>query len=159
MSSSRSLRVARSAAVAYTAAFAVGSAISVRRGYVAEPLGIRTGNSVTRDVVLGNGAGLAAPWNMIVQMWVALTVAQRPGRTGRRGRAWLAFLAAMFVAGAVGEPVSHKVMSRELPPADATVAVANIVLPIFMLGAALASLVGEGRPATPAASGGGQPRW
>jgi hypothetical protein len=51
----------------------------------------------------------------------------------------------LFVAGSVGEPVSHRIVTRDLPPADTVVAVANIVLPILMLVAALASLVdGEG---------------
>ena len=143
MRTPRGLRLARHAAVAYTAACAAGSVISIKRDYVAEPLGIRTGNSVRTDVVRGNGAGLAAPWNMIVQLWVALALARRRDRIGRRARAWLAFLAAMFVAGSVGEPVSHRVVTRELPPADATVAVANNVLPIALLGGALASLVDD----------------
>lgn len=137
-----SLRVAKTAALAYTAAFVAGSLISIKRDYVAEPLGIRTGTTVRGDVMSGiHGAGLAAPWNMIVQMWLALALARGGGRAGRRGRAWLALLSAMFVAGSVGEPVSHKVMTRELPPPDSVVAVANIVLPIVMLGGALASLV------------------
>ncbi len=138
----KGLNVAMKAAYAYTAVFVAGSVISIKRGYVAEPLGIRTGKTVRGDVVSGiHGAGLAAPWNMIVQMWLAVALSQRPGRRGRRGRAWLAFLSAMFVAGSVGEPVSHKVMTRELPPPDAVVAVANIILPIIMLGGALLSLV------------------
>ncbi len=140
----KGLNVARKAAFAYTAAFVAGSLISIKRGYVAEPLGIRTGKTVRAGVISGtDGAGLAAPWNMIAQRWMAVALSQRPGRAGRRGRAWLAFLSAMFVAGAVGEPVSHKVMTRELPPPDAVVAVANIVLPIIMLGGALHSLVDD----------------
>lgn len=140
MSISKGLKLARSAAVAYTAAFLAGSFLSIRRGYAAEPLGIRTGNSVTRDVALGNGAALAAPWNMILQMWVAIALSRRPDRIGRRGRAWLAFLASMFIAGSVAEPVSHKVINRELPAVDSAIAVANIVIPGVMLAAALATL-------------------
>jgi hypothetical protein len=136
-----SLRIAKSAALAYTGAFIAGSVISIERGYVAEPLGVRTGRTVKRDVMAGwGGAGLAAPWGMIAQVWVALSMAKRPGRVGRRGRALLTFLAAMCLAGSVGEPVSHKLVARELPAPDAAVAVANIVLPIVMMGGALGSL-------------------
>lgn len=143
MITSRGLALARRVAVAYTGAFACGSVLSVRRGYVAEALGIRTGRSARSDVLGGVGAGLAAPWNMIVQLWTACALAGRPGRAGRRARAWLAFLSAMLLAGSVAEPVSHRIITRELPPADATVAVANIVLPVVMLGGALASLVDD----------------
>ena len=81
--------------------------------------------------------------NMIVQLWIALTLAERPAPGGRRARAWLAFLSTMLLAGSVAEPVSHRVVTRELPPADATVAVANIVLPVVILGGVLASLVDD----------------
>lgn len=134
--------MARKAGVAYTGAFLAGSVLSIRRGYVANALGIDTGTDVRRGVLGGiHGGGLAAPWNLIVQMWVALTMARRPDRRGRRARAWLAFLSALFVAGSVGEPVSHRIITRELPAPDTAVAVANIVLPILMLGGALVSLV------------------
>lgn len=142
----RSLRVARSAAIAYTVTFVAGSYLSIKRGYPARALGIDMGSDVRRGVLGGiHGGGLAAPWNLIVQMWVSLTLAPRAGATGRRARAWLALLSALFLAGSVGEPVSHKIVTRDLPPADTLVAVANIAFPITMLAAALASLVdGEG---------------
>lgn len=145
----RSLRVARSAAIAYTVTFVAGSYLSIKRGYPARALGIDMGSDVRRGVLGGiHGAGLAAPWNLIVQMWVALRLAPRAGVTGRRARAWLAFLSALFVAGSVAEPVSHKIVTRDLPPTDTMVAVANIAVPITMFVAALASLVGaeEERP-------------
>ena len=63
------------------------------------------------------------------------------GEAGSRWRAWLAILAAMFVAGSVAEPISHKVLSRQLPAPDSMVAVANVVLPATMLVGAVISLV------------------
>lgn len=138
----RSLRVARSAAIAYTVTFVAGSYLSIKRGYPARALGIDMGSDVKRGVLGGiHGAGLAAPWSLIVQMWISLGLSPRTDATGRRARAWLAFLSALFVAGSVGEPVSHQIVTRELPPADTLVAVANIALPITMLVAALASLI------------------
>ncbi|MGQ0849831.1 MAG: hypothetical protein ACT4OP_12105 [Actinomycetota bacterium] len=139
----RSLRVARGAAAAYTLAFVAGTLLSLERGYPAEALGIRTGNSAQGDVLVGIvGAGLAAPWSLIVGMWIAVALSPRRGRPGRRAGAWLAFLAAMLMAGAVAEPVSHRVITGELPLLDAIVAVANIALPAVMLVAALFSLIG-----------------
>ncbi len=142
----RSLRVARSAAIAYTVTFFAGSYLSIKRGYPARALGLNMGSDVRRGVLGGvQGAGLAAPWNLVVQMWVAVGLAPRAEANGRRARAWLALLSALFVAGSVSEPVSHRIVTRDLPPTDTVVAVANIVLPILMLVAALTSLVdGEG---------------
>lgn len=137
----RSLELATVAAGAYTAAFLAGTLVSIRKGYIAEPLGLRTGNSVRKDVLRGNGAALAAPWNMIVQMWVAVAMSRRPGRKGRKGRAWLALLAASFLAGSVAEPVSHKVISRELPVPERAIAIANVVIPGAILIGALVSLI------------------
>lgn len=142
----RSLRVARSAAIAYTMTFVAGSYLSIKRGYPARALGIDMGSDVRKGVLGGiHGGGLAAPWNLVAQMWVSLGLAPRAGVSGRRARAWLSFLSAVLVAGSVGEPVSHKIVTRDLPLADTLVAVANIVVPITMLVAALASLVdGDG---------------
>ena len=137
-----SLKVATTAAVAYTAAFVAGSTISVRRGYAAEPLGIRSGRTVQQDVAMGlHGAALAAPWSMIVQMWVAIRLASQPGKRSRHGRAWLVILSAMFVAGSVAEPISHKLLTKQLPAPDSMVAVANVVLPATMLFGAVFSLM------------------
>lgn len=138
-------RVATKAAVAYTGLFAVGSFLSIKRDYPAEALGMKTGWSTKKGVLSGiHGGGLAAPWNMILQLWIAVGMAGAPGKKGRRGKAWLAFLASMFIAGSVAEPVSHKIVTRELPPPDMTVALANIVVPALMFGGALVSLIEEG---------------
>lgn len=138
-------RVARKAAVAYTGLFAVGSFLSIKRDYPAEALGMKTGWSTKKGVLCGiHGGGLAAPWNMILQLWIAVGLAGAPGSRGRRGKAWLAFLASMFIAGSVAEPVSHKIVTRELPSQDMVVALANIVVPVLMFGGALVSLIEEG---------------
>ena len=139
---SKGLALARTAAVAYTGTFLAGSALSIRRNYPARALGIHTGDDVRKNVFVGvTGAGLAPPWNMIVQMWAALTLAKRPGMTGRRARAVLAFLSAIFVAGHVAEPISHRIVTNELPVPDAAVAVAGMAIPMVMLTGALKSLV------------------
>ena len=142
MTTPRGIRLTRTAVVAYTAVFTAGSLLSIKRGYPAKPLGMDAGVDAKRGVFNGlHGAGLAAPWTMIAQMWVAAALAARSDRSGRWARAWLAFLSAMFIVGAVGEPVSHKVVTRELPPLDTAVASANIVVPFVMLAGALRSLI------------------
>lgn len=144
MNNSRALATARATVVAYTGVFVAGSVLSIRRGYRANALGIDLGHDVRRGVYGGiQGAGLAAPANMVVQTWLAVALAGRPTRGGRRARAWLAFLAAMFLAGQVSEPVSHKISTGELPIPDSAVVLANILLPIVMLAAALATLTKE----------------
>ena len=141
MTETGALSFARSAAVAYTACFVSGSVLSIKRGYGAEPLGIRTGLSPAADLLVGNGAALAAPWTMIALLWQAVTAARAPGRKGRNARARMAALAALFLAGAVAEPVSHRLVARELPRPDAVIAALNIVLPVAILGGSLASLL------------------
>ncbi len=140
----RSLRIARSAGLAYTGLFFAGSYLSIKRGYSAQALGMDMGSDVRRGVWGGlHGAGLAAPWNLIVQMWISIWLASHPGAAGRRARAWLVFLSALFIAGSVAEPVSHRIVTGELPPPDTFVAVANIAVPMAMLVAALASLLDD----------------
>jgi hypothetical protein len=89
----RSLRIARSAAIAYTVTSGAGSYLSIKRGYPARALGIDMGSDVRRGILGGvHGGGLAAPWNLVVQMWLSLGLAPRADANGRRARAWLAFL-------------------------------------------------------------------
>jgi hypothetical protein len=119
-----------------------GSYLSIKPDYPAEALGIRTGVTTRARVLSGiHGGGLAAPWNLIVQLWLAAWIAGGPGWKGRWGRAWLAFLSSLFVAGQVAEPVTHWIVTHELPGPDSAVAIANIAVPMVMLGGALMSLV------------------
>ena len=139
------LALARKAAAVYTGVFVAGSALSIKRDYRAEPLGMKTSWSTKKGVLSGiQGAGLAAPGHLIVQMWLASALAGAPGKRGRKGRAWLAFLSALFIAGAVSEPVSQRVVVGDLPVPDKAVVVANVVVPGFMLGGALLSLTTDG---------------
>lgn len=76
-------------------------------------------------------------------MWIAVALSERRGKPGRRGRAWLAFLSAVFLAGSVAEPLSDRVITREPPLPDMLVAVGNIALLIVMLTGALLSLTDD----------------
>ncbi len=74
-------------------------------------------------------------------LWQAVIAARKPGKRGRRARARLAVLGAVFLAGAVAEPVSHRLVARQLPTPDAVIAALNVVLPVVILGGATTSLV------------------
>ncbi len=145
MRTDMSSTVTRSSAVGYTGLFFAGTYLSVKKDLRANALGIDTGGTALEGALNGfHGVALAAPWNMILQLWIAVGLMGRPGRTGRRARAWIAFLSAFFLAGSVGEPVSHKIVTRKLPPLEEAIAVTNIALPMVMLWSSLASLVGYG---------------
>lgn len=138
--------MARMAAAAYTAVFFHGTATAVRRGYRAEPLGLRTGLSPLTDALAGNGTALSAPWPMILVLWHSLAASRAQAGEGRRGRARLALLASLFLAGAVAEPVSHRLLKRQLPRDVAAIALLNVALPAVMLIGALSSLVDSQNP-------------
>jgi hypothetical protein len=137
--SCRAFDVTRALASLYTATFVVGTVTSIRRGLRAEPLGMRTGLTPAMDVVVGGGAALAAPWPMIVVLWRCMrrAAADGPGRYKARRR--LALLAALFLAGSVGEPISHRLVSPRLSADVTVIAGLNIVLPAAMLVSALAA--------------------
>lgn len=138
------MRIVRAGALVYTAAFGIGTVLSIRHSYPAEPLGIRTGLSPGWDALAGNGAALAAPWPMIALLWWSLARGGEDQRRGRRWRAGTAFLSATFLAGSVAEPISHRLMKGELPLLASVVASVNLVLPVLMLGGSVASLVTAG---------------
>ncbi len=77
-------------------------------------------------------------------LWTAVGMLAPPaGRVGAVSHGF-ALLASMFIWGSVAEPVSHKIVTCELPPPDMAVALANIVVPALLFGGALVSLIGEG---------------
>lgn len=137
----RWLRISRVASVAYTLCFVAGSFTSVRRGYGARPLGIRTGLSPRAEVIAGGGAALAAPWPLIALLWHGQARAGKRGQTGRRATARVAVLGGLFLAGAAAEPISHDLIARRLRMDEAVVAILNVVLPMAIMSTAAASLV------------------
>ena len=140
-SGTRSLRIARAASSAYALLFVAGSVLSVRRRYVAAPLGIRTGLSPLADVLVGNGAALAAPWPMLVALGAANRAARENGPRGRRARARMVVLGTLFLAGSAAEPISHRLVAGTLPAPEAIVAALDLFLPLAIVTGATASLV------------------
>lgn len=133
----------RVAAAGYTACFVAGSFVSIRRGLKGTPLGLRTPFSVGIDVTAGFGAALAPPWPMVVGLWMAELEGDRPGEAGRRARGWIALLAAVFLAGATAEPISHRLVGGRLRSGEAALATLNLCLPVIILSEALMGLANE----------------
>jgi hypothetical protein len=123
-------------ALAYTANFAAGVLAAIRGNWRAEPLGIRTRLPVALDAMIGNGTALSAPPALIVLLWRLLN---RPN--SRKTNGHLVLLTATFLAGAVAEPLSHRLFRHGLPFHVRVVAVLNILLPAAMLLGATSSLI------------------
>ncbi len=123
----------RIVAALYTATFVAGTVTSLRRGLIAEPLGIRTPLTPSMHALAGGGGALAAPWPLIWVLWRSMRRAANEGPDGRGARRHLVLLAALFLAGAASEPVSHRPLSRKPPNDVAVEAILNIFLPAVML--------------------------
>lgn len=137
----RATNWARAASRAYIATGVAGTVVSVLRGRPAEALGIRTSLPVPVDVSLGLGAALAAPWPMLVALWRAQTAVDLTGNEGRKAKARLVVLSALFLAGSAAEPISHDLLSRRLRGIEAMLAATNLTLPLVVLWAAVAALM------------------
>lgn len=127
----------RWAAIAYTANFLAGVVTAIRGGFPAEPLGIRTRLPIAVDAIVGNGSALSAPPVMIFLMWRLLKGSSQTRQANGR----LVLLSATFLAGAVAEPLSHRILRRGLPMHVRAIAALNIALPAVMLLGVVRSLV------------------
>lgn len=129
-------RQLRIAAEAFSAAALFGSAVSVRDRARGEPLGIRLPLSVPVALLLGWGAGLAAPWPMPV----AALIAARRYRISGRSRAGLvcAVLGGACIAGTLVEPVTRR--PSTWTRAIGVAILANIATSVGMIAAGLRSV-------------------
>src|SRR4029077_20234686 len=75
MESGRRLQLA---AWAFAAATIFGSAVSIRNRLPGEPLGIRVPLSIPAGLLVGWGAGVAAPWPMPAAAGIAAGRSPRP---------------------------------------------------------------------------------
>ncbi|MDQ4036994.1 MAG: hypothetical protein M3313_01250 [Actinomycetota bacterium] len=133
------------AAVAFAGASAYGSAVAARHDIPGEPFGISIPLSVPTGLVVGCGAGVAAPWPMPV---TALTAALYTGRTHRSGVPGVicSFLGLCCIAGTLVEPVTYRPGSWTLH-VRAAIGL-NIVASILLTAAGRrSSRVGRRRPA------------
>jgi hypothetical protein len=94
------------AAWAFAGATLFGSVVSIRNNLQGEPLGIRLPLSIPTALLIGWGAGVAAPWPMPVAALVAATV--RRGTSSRMRAATCAGIGFACIAGTLVEPVTRR---------------------------------------------------
>lgn len=110
----------------YTMNALTGSVVSVRECLPARPFGVSTGLSVRKEVGLGLGAGLAAPWPMVAAMWWSEA-------SVRHARKAFRSLALSFLVGALAEAVTFRAMRGRISPTAQAVATLNVSIPLLLL--------------------------
>lgn len=124
------------AAAAYAGACAFGSAVAVRHDVPGEPFGVATPLTVPVGLMLGWGAGVAAPWPMPV---AALIAATRAG-DGSAAPAYVSVgLGIACVVGTVIEPVTYR-RSSWTPAVGAAVA-ANVAASAGLVAAGVRQVI------------------
>jgi len=119
------------ASAAFAAAAAYGSAVSIRHRVPGEPLGVAVPLSVPTGLLIGWGAGVAAPWPMPVTALVA-AASTRSGRSGRPAGIVCLALGLGCVAGTLVEPVTYR---RRSPPAVRAAILANVTASLLLAAA------------------------
>jgi hypothetical protein len=95
------------ASAAFAGACALGSAVAVREDLPGQPLGIRLPISVSRGLLIGWGAGVAAPWPMPLAALVAASTTLRE-KESRIPGILCAALGIACIAGTLVEPVTRR---------------------------------------------------
>jgi hypothetical protein len=124
----------RMAAIAFAGAAGLGSAVALRGDVPGEPLGLKVPLSVGSGLLVGWGAGVAAPWPMPV---VALIAAAKAGRRERQGGPGVvcAGLGVACIVGTLVEPVTlHR---RSWSPAIGTAILVNLGASLLLTAAGL----------------------
>ena len=95
------------ASAAFAGACGLGSAVALRQSLPGEPLGIMLPITVPRGLLIGWGAGVAAPWPM---PFVALVAAATAGRVRNRNVPGVlcAGLGIACILGTLVEPVTRR---------------------------------------------------
>ena len=122
------------ASAAFAGAAVFGSAVAIRHDVPGEPFGLRIGLPVRSGLLVGWGAGVAAPWAMPV---AALMAAATAGRS--RASAAPGFICAGLglgcIAGTLIEPVTYR--RRSWGPATRMAIVINVVASAVLTAAGL----------------------
>lgn len=92
---------------AFAAACALGSAIAVRHDIPGEPLGISLPITVPRGLLMGWGAGVAAPWPLPLAALVAASTSARAKESKMPG-ILCAALGIACIAGTLVEPATRR---------------------------------------------------
>jgi hypothetical protein len=130
----------------YLAIAGLGTWLAIANDIPARPMGLRTGLPVAWDFAIGLGSGLSAPLPMLIALAVlAVSVARRQSRRSLR---WIGFLAWCFLVGMLVEPIPVEAIRGEQEPLVLGITVANVLLPIAILGLTIGTArQGDVRPA------------
>jgi hypothetical protein len=123
--------------VAYLINAAIGTWYAIANDIPGRPLGIQTGLSVALDFTVGLGSGLSAPLVMLIALGFLAVSVIRHG--GRRPILWMGLLGGCFLVGMLIEPIVGQAMDGEHEPLAIGIILANVILPIMMIGMAIAS--------------------
>ena len=124
----------RSAAMVFAGAAGFGSLVALREDIPGEPLGLTIPLSVPSGLLVGWGAGVAAPWPMPVTALLAASKASR--RDGKVGPGVVcAGLGLGCIFGTLIEPVTRR--QRSLSPAVRTAIGINVAASLFLMAAGL----------------------
>jgi hypothetical protein len=122
------------ASAAFAGACLFGSAVSVRNDLAGEPLGIRLPIAVRVGLLIGLGAGVAAPWPMPVAGLIAAWSATRRDSSRMPGR-FCAGLGMACIAGTLVEPVIRR--PRSWTPGVAAAIALNVVTSVALIATGL----------------------
>ena len=122
------------ASAAFAGAAALGSAVAIRHDVPGEPFGLRIGLSVRSGLLVGWGAGVAAPWPMPVAALMAAATAGRSRASAAPGFICVG-LGIGCIAGTLIEPVTYQ--RRSWGPAIRVAIVINLVASASLAAAGL----------------------
>ncbi len=120
------------AAAAYLAHAAVATRVAMLNDIPGRPFGVETGLPIAWDFAFGLGTGLSAPLAVLIALTVlAVSVARNQSR---RSIAAIGFLGWCFLLGMLVEPIIWDVIRGEHEPLVTGIVVANLAIPIVIIG-------------------------
>ena len=120
---------------------AIGTLLAVQANLPAEFFG-KDGKPALEDFLIGNGTALSAPLYLCIILLLFILLSFQPRRPGTLGIVGLTILGVCFIIGALGEPITYKVLNPatfDLP--KALIVMIEIVLPLLMLTFGIIELV------------------
>ena len=120
------------ASTAYLANSAVATWVAISNDIPGRPFGIKTGLPNVWDFAFGLGTGLSAPLSMLIALAVLTVAIARHQR--HRYIPWIGFLGCCFLAGMLAEPILGEAMRGERGQLVTGIVVANVLLPIVIIG-------------------------
>lgn len=127
-------RVLLAASAAFAGAGAYGSAVAIRHDVPGEPFGVAIPLTVTSGVLVGWGAGVAAPWPMPLAALIAAATAGPVNGSTLPGSV-CAGLGIGCIAGTLVEPVTYH--RRSWTPTVCTAIAVNLVASAALVAAGL----------------------